>query len=156
MHDLVLFLFLKLLGEFHGGPVVRTLLPLLGAWGWSLIRELRSSKPHGVVTHKSLNMCACVCVCVCVWVYRISHTEKSCKICIFNMALKFFDISSIEWRGICLLPVESGQSCGCLGQKSITGVIQCGFWSQFIKCQGASAWFSWNDYSPKVSSGYSS
>ena len=29
-------------GEFPGGPVVNTLLPMQGAWGWSLVRELRA------------------------------------------------------------------------------------------------------------------
>jgi len=34
--------------DFHGGPVVQTLLPLQGAWVQSLVRELRSGMPHGV------------------------------------------------------------------------------------------------------------
>ena len=29
-------------GEFPGGPVVNTLLPMQGAQGWSLVRELRA------------------------------------------------------------------------------------------------------------------
>ena len=36
------------MGEFPGGPVVKTLLlPMHGAWVQSLVRELRSYIPHG-------------------------------------------------------------------------------------------------------------
>ena len=40
-------LFIKLFWEFLGSPVVRTVLPLQGAWVQSLVRKLRSHKLHG-------------------------------------------------------------------------------------------------------------
>ena len=38
--------------DFPDGPVVKTLLPLQGAWVQSLDRELRSHKPHGMAKKK--------------------------------------------------------------------------------------------------------
>ena len=40
--------------DFPAGPVVKT-LPLQGAWVQSLVRELRSHKPHGIATTKKMN-----------------------------------------------------------------------------------------------------
>ena len=39
-------------GEFPGGSVVRTALPLKGARVWSLVGELRQGTPHGVAKNK--------------------------------------------------------------------------------------------------------
>ena len=39
-------------GDLPGGPVVRTLLLLPAAWVRSLVRKLRSRKPHGMEKKK--------------------------------------------------------------------------------------------------------
>ena len=39
-------------GGFPGSPMVRSVLPLQGAWVLTLVRELRSCKPHGVAKKK--------------------------------------------------------------------------------------------------------
>jgi len=38
--------------DFPGSPVVKTLLPLQGAWVQSLVQELRSCVPHGMAKNK--------------------------------------------------------------------------------------------------------
>ena len=35
------------LGDFPVSPAIKTLLPMQGAWVWSLVRELRSHMPQG-------------------------------------------------------------------------------------------------------------
>ena len=54
--------------EFSGSPVVKTLLPLQGAWVWSLIWGLRSCMPHIMAKKKknaaaatSLQSCPTLC-----------------------------------------------------------------------------------------------
>ena len=39
---------LKILGNFSGSPLVKTLLPIQGVWVQSLVRELRSCMPYGM------------------------------------------------------------------------------------------------------------
>ena len=39
--------------DFPSGPVVKTVLPLQGAWVQSLVQELRFHKPHGVAKKKA-------------------------------------------------------------------------------------------------------
>ena len=51
------------LGEFLGGPVVRTQAFTTGTQVQSLVVEPRSSKLHRAA--KRLCVCVCVCVCVC-------------------------------------------------------------------------------------------
>ena len=50
------------LGEFLGGPVVRTQAFTTGTQVQSLVVEPRSSKLH----RAAKRLCVCVCVCVCV------------------------------------------------------------------------------------------
>ena len=41
-------------GNFPGGPVVKTVLPMQGAWVQSLVRELRSHMLHSTAKKKKL------------------------------------------------------------------------------------------------------
>ena len=50
------------LTEFLGGPVVRTLLSLPGAWVQSLVRKLRSHKPD-IVAKKKKKKCSFILAC---------------------------------------------------------------------------------------------
>ena len=40
--------------DFSGGPAVRTVPPVEGAWVWSLVRELKSHTPLGASQKKNL------------------------------------------------------------------------------------------------------